>query len=227
MSQTQSTLTYESVLDWLQKSGQEFDRRGQEFDRRMEESNAKFVREREDFVREREEADRRFNEKFDRMVEESKRREKVLDKKISDLGSRMGEIIEHMVRGNILDKFQDLGYDVTGCSPNKYFKNKKLNLEGEIDLLLDDGDVAILISVKTTLETEDVRKHIKKIEEYRQYTNARGVGEKQRYIGAIAGAVVKGDAAAVAQENGMYVIVQSGEAVDIVTPPEGFKAKEW
>ena len=30
-----------------------------------------------------------------------------------------------------------------------------------------------------------------------------------------------------AHENGMYVIVQSGEAVEIVQTPEGFKAKEW
>jgi len=30
-----------------------------------------------------------------------------------------------------------------------------------------------------------------------------------------------------AQENGMYVIVQSGEAVEIITPPDGFAAKEW
>ena len=152
---------------------------------------------------------------------------KATDKKISALGSRIGEIIEHMVRGNILDKFQDLGYDVTGCSPNKTFKNKKLGIEGEIDLLLDDGDTAILISVKTTLETADVRKHIKKIKEYRLYIQARGICEHQKFVGAVAGAVIKGDAAKFAQEKGMYVIVQSGEAVKIVTPPKGFKVKMW
>jgi hypothetical protein len=48
-----------------------------------------------------------------------------------------------------------------------------------------------------------------------------------RFIGAVAGAVIKGDSEEFAHENGMYVIVQSGEAVEIVTPPKGFKAKEW
>ena len=38
---------------------------------------------------------------------------------------------------------------------------------------------------------------------------------------------VKGDAATIAQQNGMYVIVQSGKAFNIVPPPDGFKAKEW
>ena len=152
---------------------------------------------------------------------------KQTQKEIGALGSRVGDIIMGMVKGNIIDKFQDLGYDVTGCSSNKSFKNNKLGITGEIDLLLDDGDVAVLIEVKTTLRTPDVRRHIKRIEKYRRYANARGIGDKQRYVGAVAGAVVKGEAADFAQKNGMYVIVQSGDAFDILPLPEGFKAKEW
>jgi hypothetical protein len=30
-----------------------------------------------------------------------------------------------------------------------------------------------------------------------------------------------------AQENGLYVIVQSGKAVEIIKSPDGFLAKEW
>ena len=52
-------------------------------------------------------------------------------------------------------------------------------------------------------------------------------GDKRRFIGAVAGAVVKGDAEEVAHENGMYVIVQSGKAMEIIPVPEGFKAREW
>ena len=51
---------------------------------------------------------------------------KQTQKEIGALGSRVGDIIMGMVKGNIIDKFQDLGYDVTGCSPNKSFKNNKL-----------------------------------------------------------------------------------------------------
>ena len=161
------------------------------------------------------------------MIQEVSEQMKRTDKKISELGSRIGEIIENMVAGNIIEKFQDLGYDVTGCSPRKSFKNKEFGIDGEVDLLLDDGDVGILIEVKTTLETADVRRHIERLEKYRRYANARGIGDKQRYIGAVAGAVVKKEAAKFAQENGMYVIVQSGEAVEIIEQPKGFKAKEW
>ena len=63
------------------------------------------------------------------------------------------------------------------------------------------------------------------MEKFRRVSDIKG--DKRRFIGAVAGAVVKGDAEEVAHENGMYAIVQSGEAVEIVSVPEGFKAKEW
>jgi predicted AAA+ superfamily ATPase len=133
-----------------------------------------------------------------------------------------------MVKGNIIEKFQDLGYeDIDVCYQNITFGSRRLGTHGEIDLVLENGDVVILIEVKTTLETADVRKHIERIEKYRKHVDAKGNGNKKRFIGAVAGAVVEGDAADFAQENGMYVIVQSGKAVEIVEPPEGFKAKEW
>jgi len=51
--------------------------------------------------------------------------------------------------------------------------------------------------------------------------------ERDTSFGAIAGAVVDEEAIKFAHENGLYTIVQSGEAVDIVPTPEGFKAREW
>jgi len=162
-----------------------------------------------------------------RKQEKTDRQLKATSKKISALGSRIGEIIERMVSGNIVAKFRTFDYDVTEFSRNKIFENKKLGIRGEIDLFLEDGCVAILIEVKTTLETADVRKHIERLEKYRRYVDAKGGSDKRRFIGAVAGAVVTGEAAEFAQQNGLYVIVQSGKAVEIVTPPEGFTAKEW
>ena len=146
-------------------------------------------------------------------------------RKVSALGSRIGEIVENMVAGNIVEKFQAFDYEIIQCAPRVKYEYKKLGMRGEIDLFLEDGDVAILVEVKTTLETTDVRKHIKQLEEYRRCADARG--DKRRFVGAVAGAVVEGEAMEFAHENGMYVIVQSGEAVEIVQTPEGFKAREW
>ena len=175
-------------------------------------------------------SDERFDKRMaetDKRMAETDRQIRKTSHEIGRLTSSVGRVIENMVAGNIVKKFRALGYDVTGCSPNKEFEIEALGIVGEIDLLLDDGPVGILVEVKTTLKTDDVRDHIEKIKEYRRYADARGFGDKRHFIGAVAGAVIEGDAETFAHENGMYVIVQSGDAVEILAQPEGFKAKEW
>jgi len=201
MPEQQSPLTYEGVLELFRLNAEQ-----------MKESEREL---------------KLMFQETDRRMNETDRRMKETDRKISALGSRIGEIIENMVSGNIVAKFRALGYAVNECSRNKYFENEELGISSEIDLLLEDGDIAILIEVKTTLVIADVREHIERLEKYRRHTDTKVNGEKRRFIGAVAGAVVKDDAVKFAQKNGMYVIVQSGEAVKIIAPPEGFVAKEW
>ena len=43
----------------------------------------------------------------------------------------------------------------------------------------------------------------------------------------VTGSVVADNVVKFAQKNGMDVIVQLGNSVEILTPPEGFKANEW
>ena len=170
--------------------------------------------------------------KTDRLIDKIARRQEETDqiarrvqKQIGELGSRIGEIVEKMVGGNIVEKFRALDYEIMQCAQNVKYEYKKLGIRGEIDLFLENGEVAILVEVKTTLETADVRKHIKQLEQYRRCADARG--DKRHFVGAVAGAVIEGEAMDFAHENGMYVIVQSGKAVEIVPVPEGFQAKKW
>ena len=188
-----------------------------EFDKSMGDSRREFEKRMEGQA----EIDRMWKEATERIMKKT-------NKRISDLGSRVGEIIVKMVKGDIVGKFQALGYtDIEDCYERVEFGSRRLGTNGEIDLLLENGDVAILIEVKTTLETADVRKHIGQMEKYRRHIDAKGRGDKRRFIGAVAGAIIEGDAETFAHENGIYVIVQSGKAVEIVPPPKGFKAKEW
>jgi hypothetical protein len=172
--------------------------------------------------------------KTERLIQEvalqqakTERTVKRVSRDIGRLGGRIGDIIEHMVGGgNIVKQFQALDYDVTAHYRNKIFGQGTQNY-GEIDLILEDGDVAILISVKTKLTTGDVRQHIEQLEKYRRHVDTKGNGDKQRFIGAVAGAVADQNVIDFAQKKGFYVIVQSGVAVEIITSPEGFVAKEW
>ena len=162
----------------------------------------------------------------DRLMKETDRKIERVSSDIGKLGSRIGEIVENMVGGNIVSQFQNYGYCVTEISRNIEFGIKNTTTAGEIDVLLDDGDVAILVEVKTKLTTDDVRNHIEQMEKYRRWKDGKGEGKK-RYIGAVASTVVDDNVVTFAQKNGMFVIVQSGYAVEIIAPPEGFKAKEW
>ena len=164
---------------------------------------------------------------FDRRMRKTERIARKASKSVSKLGNRIGDIIENMVGGNtIVRKFNKLGYKIERFCRNQSFgRDLPKDMRGEIDLLLEDGDIAILIEVKTTLTTADVRNHMVRLEKYRRLADLRG--DKRRFIGAVAGAVIEGEAEEFAHENGLYVIVQSGEAVEILPPPEGFVAKKW
>ena len=208
-------LTNEDVREMIRDISRLVEKQAVDFDRRMKEQAAAYDRERKEQVA-----------AYEQRMQETELQMKRTDKRIGDLTGRIGRMVEHMIGGRILEKFQTLGYEVDYYTRNHFFSTKKLGIKGEIDLILHDGDISILIEVKTTLETADVRKHLEKIEKYRIYADARW-NDPTRFIGAVAGAVVTDEAKDFAHENGMYVIVQSGEAVEIVKTPEGFKAKEW
>jgi hypothetical protein len=210
MSEQQNTLTYEGILELFRETREQFRETSEQF------RETKEILQRVSLQQE--ETDRKFQETAEQM--------KRTDKKISDLGSRIGEIIENMVGGgNIIDQFRALGHNIIAYSRNKHF-GRGTDLSGEIDLLLEDGDVAILVEVKTTLKNDDILDHIEQMENYRSWIDANG-SEKKRYIGAVAGAVVEDNVIKFAQKKGFYVIVQSGMAFEIVPPPAGFVAKEW
>ena len=207
MSVQQVPLTHESILEMFRETREQFRVIGEqmkETDRKIQETTAQIK-----------ETDRQLNRQMKRT-----------SKEVGALGSRIGTIVENMVKGDIVAKFRAFDYEIDDYCEKKKFENNKIDVHGEIDLFLENGDIAILIEIKTTLETKDVRKHIDRLEKFRRYVDAKGV-DKRHFIGAVAGAVIEGEAEEFAHENGIYVIVQSGKAVDIVTPPAGFVAKKW
>jgi hypothetical protein len=179
------------------------------------------------------ESGQEFDKKIDKLIasqaetdRQMRERQAETDRQIGNLGNRIGDIVECMVGGNIVEKFQDYDYNVTEISRNIEFGIRNSDSAGQIDVLLDDGDVAILVEVKTKPTTENVHEHINRLEKYRRWKDSKGEGKK-RYIGAIAGTVVDDNVMQFAQKKGMFVIVQLGNNVEIVKPPEGFKPKEW
>jgi len=164
------------------------------------------------------------------------RRKERIEKSIREVTGFTGPFINDMLDEGIIEDFQALGYNVSDFVRwGHSLENMEIRIKGEFDLTLVDTDVIILIKVEETLETKYVREHIEKITEYCRHLASVGFVKPRcthllpstRFFGAVAGAFVEQEAIEFAHENGLYVIVQSGEAVEILTPPEGFVAKKW
>ena len=203
MSQQQIPLTAEVVFEMFREMSQEVKAMFQETDRKFQETAEQM-------------------KKTDRIVQETAALVKKTNQDVGSLSSRVGDIIEYMVGGDIVGQFQALNIAIKSHSRDKTFGVRGTDESGQIDVFLENGDIVVLIEVKTRLTDDDVREHIERLEKYRLYGD-----DKRRIMGAVAGAVVSDDVIKFAHRQGLYVIVQSGEAVEIVKPPMGFKAKEW
>jgi hypothetical protein len=89
--------------------------------------------------------------------------------------------------------------------------------------MLENGDKAILVEVKTKQTIERINNHISRLEKMRKYANLHG--DKRIFLGAVAGVVVTDEVRNYALNQGFYLIEPSGESFNI-TPPNG-QPKEW
>jgi hypothetical protein len=140
------------------------------------------------------------------------------------LGNRVGELVEHLVSPNILEKFRALGFDFGRAGPNVRFSDPSLSLETEVDILLENGTLALAVEVKTKLTITDVKDHIDRMAKLRRYADAHG--DRRKFIGAVAGGIIPGGVKSFAFKSGFYIIEQAGDTVRIDVP-EGFVPKEW
>ncbi|MDR0731902.1 MAG: hypothetical protein LBF63_09550, partial [Treponema sp.] len=160
----------------------------------------------------------------DRMVKETAAQMKETDRKLGKLGGRFGELIEHLVAPNLLDKFNSLGFNFGRAGPNVVFRNPKGIFIAEVDILLENGDTALAVEVKAKLTIPEVREHLERMEKLRRYADEHG--DKRQFIGAVAGAIISEGAKPFAIKHGFYVVQQTGDTVKIDVP-EGFVPKRW
>jgi hypothetical protein len=151
------------------------------------------------------------------------RQMKKTDSELGKLSKRMGEVVEFMVAPNLCEKFKELGFDFSQSNQNTIVSDKKNKISFEIDVKLENYSKAMLVEVKTTPTTEDVKDHIKRLEKMRKYADLHG--DKRTFLGAVAGVVIKDNVRKYVLKQGFFVIEPSGEGFNI-TPPNG-QPKEW
>ncbi|MDR2069149.1 MAG: hypothetical protein LBP71_04705 [Spirochaetaceae bacterium] len=160
------------------------------------------------------ETDRRMKE-TDRQMKETDRRIKNTERMIGELGNRLGDVIEHLMSPKLHTKFKNLGFAFTRDSRNVEIHNGEPL--AEIDVLLENGEYAMAVEVKTRLTIEDIQEHLERMEVLRRAADERN--DRRKYLGAVAGASVSKLVLAYALKKGLYVIIPSAETVDIEVPP--------
>ena len=161
----------------------------------------------------------------DRRMQETARRMKETDRRIGELSNRFGELAEHLVVPNIKEKFNALGYTFDKISQNIDISDDLDRYSGaEIDILLENGDIAIAVEVKAKTLYKDVDRHAERMEVLRRWADRHN--DKRKFLGAVAGAILTKEVRNYALKAGFYVIEQTGDTVKI-DAPKGFKPREW
>jgi chemotaxis protein histidine kinase CheA len=199
------------------ESKAEADRRAAEADRRAAESKA--------------EADRRAAEskaEADRRSAETEKRLASLDamsaqltQMLNGITTRWGRFVENLVAPNIVRIFQARGIAVQEIHPRMRAARGSLNLE--VDIFAVNGAVAVVVEVKSRLTQKNINRFIKNLGQFKQAFPAY---KDYQIYGAVAAIEIDQGADRYAYKQGLFVIKQSGNTVEIDND-EDFQPTVW
>ena len=172
-AQTANPPSYETVWAILQevaKSQKETAKRQEETDREIKATQRENDRRQKEADQRQKEADRLLKEsqrETDRLLKESKketdRQIKDFNKRFGDFTNRFGEVVEYMIAPNLCEKFKEFGLIFPKANSGTIVSDHENNFHFEIDIMLENGDKAMLVEVKTKMTTEYIKYHIERI----------------------------------------------------------------
>ncbi|MDR1903907.1 MAG: hypothetical protein LBQ88_16690 [Treponema sp.] len=196
-------LTFEQIWALFQET----DRKMQETDRKMQET------------------DRKMQEMFERTNLTLDKLSKQTHKEIGALSNRIGEIVEHLMTPKLHNKFRSLGYTFGNMSRDYDVYDSAGRHLAEVDIFLENGDYALAVEVKTKPSENDVDDHVKRLEVLRIWADGRN--DRRKFLGAVAGAVIKDEVKKYAFKRGFFVIEQSGDTIAVNRLPAPWEPSAW
>ena len=160
-------------------------------------------------------------EKFNKMSEETDKEIEKLAKIVKGLTGSWGKFVEGIVAPGGVRMFRERNIDVKWTSTRN--KVQKDGEEMEIDVLLENEEYVVVIEVKSTLNVEEVNRHLNRLKRFKEFFPRF---KDHKLVGAVAGIVVEEKADRYAYRKGLFVIAQTGETVQILND-EKFKPRVW
>jgi hypothetical protein len=156
---------------------------------------------------------RKVNEETERTLRKANEKtERTLNKAIGGLSNTLGSLVEHIMTPDLPQKFKKLGYKFDRIIKIKYAEG----VYAEIDAILENGALAMVVEVKTTLRQSDIDDHLVRMEKVRKYADEHG--DKRQFMGAIAATITDKSTREYALKKGLFVIEPSGEDVKVTKP---------
>lgn len=164
----------------------------------------------------------RMFQETDRKFQETDRKIKEVSQQIGRLGGRWGDFVEGMVAPACEILFAEKGIPV-----HKVSRQVRAKLSGgrhmEIDVFVVNTDAVVLVEVKSALTVEDVREHMVRLAEFKEFFPEYA---DKRVFGAVAGIVVGEHTGRFAINNGLFVMVQAGDSMRLAND-ESFVPIAW
>ncbi|WP_017713095.1 ATP-binding protein [Prochlorothrix hollandica] len=140
---------------------------------------------------------------------------------IDGLNGRWGKFVENFVEPAVVRLFQARGIPVTETAQR--VKQTRGEFAMEIDILAENGDVAVAVEVKSHLTQDAVDEFLGNLVNFK-----RAFPKYQAYqiYGAVAGIDIDKGVDRYAYRQGLFVIRQSGDTVELANNPQ-FRPTPW
>ena len=137
---------------------------------------------------------------------------KDLSKSVGALGNRLGEFVEAMVKPGLVRLFQEQGLTVHRTMQNLTRRDDDGQFVAQVDILVVDSDTAIAVECKSSLFIDDVDEHLERMAMFKAcWPEYAGY----KLLGGVAAMVLPDEVGRYAYRHGLFVLAQSGDAVEI------------
>jgi len=140
-------------------------------------------------------------------------------KNVGGLNNSLGSIVERLLIPGLPKKFKKFGYSFNRIASYCYADG----VYAQIDGMLENGEQAIAVEVKTKLRQSDIDDHLVRMEKIQKYADEHG--DKRQFMGAMAAFNTDENTRNYALNKGLFVIEPKGEDVK-VTKPNG-EVRVW
>jgi len=145
-------------------------------------------------------------------IKETEKAIKETQKNVGGIGRTLGSIVEHILTPGLPEKFRKLGYTFNRISTYKWTEG----VWAQVDGMLENGNLAVVVEVKTSLRETDIDNHLVRMEKIRKYADEQG--DKRHFMGAMASTITDDSNRNYALKKGLFIIEPSGDDVKVIKP---------